>query len=299
MMNILIAGGTGFVGTALSNKLVKQNHHVYIITRNPYQYANRDQLTYVGYDSPIENLPKIDAVINLAGESLFGRWTIKKKARILNSRLTSTNRIIDMIAQFEQKPAVFINASAVGFYGMNNDIIFTEKTTDADSDFLAMVTNQWEQTAKRATDYGIRTVYARFGIILDKHEGALSHMKLPFQFFVGGKIGTGEQWMSWIHIEDCVNMILFAMNNEDISGPLNVTAPNPQRNKNFTKTLGKTLKRPTYFSLPKSLAKLALGEMSSLVTGGQFVYPDKALQHRFTFKYPHLHDALKNIFKNG
>lgn len=297
-MNVLIAGGTGFVGSELSKKLIAQNHHVFIVTRNPQHYSNGGQLTYIDYDTHINTLPKMDVVINLAGESLFGRWTRNKKAHIINSRIKSTNRLIDMMGQFEQKPNVFINASAVGFYGMNNEIIFTEKTTDSDTDFLANVTNKWEQTAKRASEFGIRTVYARFGIILDKHAGALSLMKLPFQSFVGGKIGTGEQWMSWIHLDDCVNMLLFAIHNDTITGPLNVTAPNPQRNKHFARTLGKVLKRPTVFSVPKPLAKLALGEMSSLITGGQFVYPDKALQHRFTFKFPHLHDALKNIFKN-
>lgn len=297
-MNVLITGGTGFIGSALTKKLIEQHNKVFIVTRNPHHYPNSRQLTYIGYDTHTNTLPKMDAVINLAGESLFGRWTANKKARIINSRLKSTNRIIDMMEQFEQKPDVFISASAVGFYGMNNGIIFTEKTTESDTDFLATVTNNWEQTAKQANEFGIRTVYARFGIILDKHAGALSLMKIPFQSFVGGKIGTGEQWMSWIHLEDCVNMLLFAIHNDTITGPLNVTAPNPQRNKHFTNTLGKVLKRPAVFSVPEPLARLALGEMSSLVTSGQFVYPDKALQHHFEFKFPHLHTALKNIFKN-
>lgn len=296
-MNILIAGGTGFVGSALTKKLIEQKNNVFIVTRNPHRHSQSKQLTYVGYNTPVESFPKIDAVINLAGESLFGRWTVKKKERIITSRITSTNRMIDMVEQFNQKPRVFINASAVGFYGMNDEIIFTEKSAQPAFDFLATVTNKWEQTAKKAEDFGVRTVYSRFGIILDKHAGALSLMKIPFQSFVGGKIGSGKQWMSWIHIDDCVNMILFAIYNDVITGPLNVTAPYPQRNKQFTNTLGKTLKRPTFFSVPKGMANIALGEMSSLITGGQFVYPDKALQHNFNFKFPHLHDALKNIFK--
>lgn len=296
-MNVLIAGGTGFVGSALTTKLIEQNNSVFIITRNPNRSSQSEQLTYFSYDVAADSLPKIDVVINLAGESLFGRWTDKKKERIINSRINSTKRIIDLVEKLEQKPHVFINASAVGFYGMNDDMVFTEKTTQPASDFLAIVTHRWEQTAKRAEQLGIRTIYARFGIILDKHAGALSLMKLPFQAFVGGKLGSGKQWMSWIHIEDCVNMLLFAMKNNDLRGPLNVTAPYPQHNKQFTKTLGKVLKRPTLFSVPESMARFALGEMSSLITGGQFVYPDKALQHHFVFKYRHLEPALNNLFK--
>lgn len=298
-MNILIAGGTGFIGTALTNKLIEQRHYVYIVSRNPHKYSNRGHITYVDYDVSTNQLPKIDAVINLAGESLFGRWTDQKKQRILASRMESTEQIINLIERLEQKPAVFINASAVGFYGMDNETIFTEQTNVAGSDFLAKITDAWERTAKRAETLGVRVVFARFGIILAKQDGALSLMRIPFQSFIGGKIGEGEQWMSWIHIDDCVNMLLFAIHNGAISGPLNITAPHPVRNKQFTTILGKTLKRPTMFTVPERIARVALGEMSSLVTKGQFVYPDKAFQNHFDFTFPHLQDALIDIFKKS
>src|SRR5699024_4347699 len=213
----------------------------------------------------------------LAGESLFGRWTESKKRHILNSRLESTNKILDFIAQLDEKPVVFINASAIGFYGMDNERIFTEDTKEPGTDFLAHVTTEWEKAAQRAKTLGIRTVYTRFGIILAKDAGALSVMKLPFQSFLGGKVGSGKQWMSWIHIDDCVNMLIFAKNNDEISGPLNVTSPFPKRNEQFSKILGTTLKRPTFFTLPKGVMSSALGDMSLLITEGQYVYPDKAL----------------------
>lgn len=296
-MNILITGGTGFVGTALTNKLIEQDNHVFIMTRSPDKYTDEENVKYISYDETKENLPKIHAVYNLAGESLFGRWTESKKRNILNSRLESTNKILDFIAQLDEKPVVFINASAVGFYGMDNERIFTEDTKEPGTDFLAHVTTEWEKAAQRAKTLGIRTVYTRFGIILAKDAGALSVMKLPFQSFLGGKVGSGKQWMSWIHIDDCVNMLIFAKNNDEISGPLNVTSPFPKRNEQFSKILGTTLKRPTFFTLPKGFMSSALGDMSLLITEGQYVYPDKALEHHFTFKFPHLTDALHDIFQ--
>lgn len=296
-MNILIAGGTGFIGTALTNKLLEQNNDLYILTRQPNRRSDDERVNYFSYDLSPDHLPRIDAVINLAGESLFGRWTKQKKERILRSRIHSTTQIINLMKEMDQKPQVFINASAVGFYGMNQHVIFTENTKEAASDFLANVTNIWEETAKQAEQVNIRTVYARFGIVLARDAGALSIMKLPFQSFIGGKVGSGEQWMSWIHLEDCINMLLFAMKNESINGPLNITSPYPKRNKDFTKILGKTLNRPTLLSAPKPLVKLALGEMGSLITEGQFAYPNKALRYNFNFKYTHLYEALHNIFQ--
>ncbi|HZW67642.1 MAG TPA: TIGR01777 family oxidoreductase [Pseudogracilibacillus sp.] len=296
-MNILITGGTGFVGTALKNKLIEQGNHVFIMTRSPDKYRDEDKIKYISYDEVKEDLPKIHAVYNLAGESLFGRWTESKRRSILNSRIDSTNKILDFIAQLDERPDVFINASAVGFYGMDNERIFTEETREPGSDFLAHVTTEWEKNAQRSETLGIRTVYARFGIILAKDAGALSLMKLPFQSFVGGKVGRGKQWMSWVHLEDCVNILIFAKDNKKISGPLNVTSPFPKRNEQFSKLLGTALKRPAFFTLPKGIISSVLGDMSSLITEGQYVYPDKALEHDFIFTFPQLTDALHDIFQ--
>lgn len=297
-MNVLIAGGTGFIGTALTEKLVGQGTKVFILTRQPQHYEKNKFVTYLDYDTDVNKLPKLTAVINLAGESLFGRWTQRKKERILSSRIDITEQVIRLIDELNEKPDVFINASAIGFYGMNRNTIFTEKTTKPANDFLANVTYNWEQTAMQAEKLNVRTVLARFGIVLDKHDGALSLMNLPFKQFVGGKIGSGEQWMSWIHLEDCVNMLFFAIQKKNITGPLNITAPYPQRNRRFTKTLGRVMKRPTMITVPKRVIQLTLGEMGSLITEGQFVYPKKALQHHFSFTFPHLKEALKNILRN-
>ena len=296
-MNVLIAGGTGFIGQHLKRKLVAENNQVFILTRNVDKYTNEPKVTYINYHHSIKQLPSIDVVINLAGETLFGFWTKKKKEAILSSRINTTNSIITLMKEMNPKPKTFISASAVGFYGMDDEMIFTEETTESGADFLATVTKKWEDTAKQAEKLQVRTVFARFGIVLDRNNGALPLMSLPVKSFVGGKIGSGKQWMSWIHIDDCVNLILYAIENEAISGPLNITAPTPKRNSEFTKILGDTLRRPTLLPVPAKMMQLILGDMSSLITEGQFVVPKKALDHNFTFNFPHLHEALQNIFQ--
>ena len=207
-MNVLIAGGTGFIGSRLVQKLVEEDCHVYVLTRYPKQYQNSEHVTYISYQFPLKRLPTIHAVVNLAGESLFGYWTSEKKKKILASRISITETLTQMMMQMETKPRVFVSASAVGFYGMDETKIFTENTTKPGDDFLASVTVQWEKTAQIAEDLGIRTVYTRFGIVLDRKNGALPLMSLPIKLFLGGKIGTGSQWISWIHIDDCINLIM-------------------------------------------------------------------------------------------
>ena len=292
-MNILISGGTGFVGKSLTSSLNEDGHHVYILTRSPDNYTNREKITFINYDFPIEELPTLHAVINLAGESLFGYWTKAKKEAILNSRMEATQKLIDLIKKMHRKPDVFISGSAVGFYGTSEDLMFTEATLQPGKDFLAKVVVQWEKTAKQAEEIGVRTVFSRFGIILGK-EGALPMMALPVKMFAGGKIGNGEQWMSWIHVEDAVKLIRFCIDNERISGPVNVTAPHPKRNKDFTKVLAKVLRRPYWVTTPSPFIYTALGEMSLLILKGQYVLPQKAIDHDFQFDYPYLEEALKD-----
>lgn len=240
-MNVLIAGGTGFIGNHITNELTKRNDQVFILTRHVNKYNDNENVKYISYDNVLNELPTIDVVINLAGESLFGYWTKQKKEKILQSRINATTKLIELIKQMDKKPKTFISASAIGYYGTSDERIFTEQTTESGDDFLATVTRKWETTAKEAEQLGIRTVYTRFGIVLDRKNGALPLMTLPVKTFVGGKIGSGKQWMSWIHIDDCVKLLLFAIDHESISGPLNITAPNPKRNNEFTKMLGETL----------------------------------------------------------
>lgn len=298
-MNYLITGGTGFVGQSLINKLIENNHHAYVLTRSPKKHPNEPQVTYISFEHNVSRLPKIHGVINLAGESIFGRWTETKKEKILSSRLKVTEKTIQLIAKMDTTPHVFINASAVGFYGMSNSVIYTEDTNTPANDFLADVVAKWEKAALSAEDLGMRTVRARFGIILDKNNGALSMMDIPFKGFIGGKIGNGEQWMSWVHIDDVVDLIYFSLTNDNVEGPINATAPNPLRNKDFTAVLGNVLNRPYLFTVPKTIIDLALGEMGQLITRGQYVLPKKAKEYGYNFHYPHLNEALESIYKNN
>lgn len=295
-MNILLFGGTGFVGTNIVKALQTRKNHVYIVTRSPNKYNNTSHITYLSYEHNFYKLPTIDAVINLAGESLFGYWTKKKKDRILHSRLETTERVIEIIQQLKQKPNVLINSSAIGYYGTSENRIFTEDTTTAGNDFLASVVTKWEQAAKQAETLNIRTVYARFGLILG-NGGSLPLMSLPVKLFVGGKVASGNQWISWIHIDDVVGLILYCIQHVQISGPLNFTAPQPMQNKDFMKILAKTLNRPYYFPTPHFLTRTVLGEMSLLINEGQFVLPKRAEKFDYPFKYPKIEKALQDIFQ--
>lgn len=295
-MNILLTGGTGFIGSHLVKRLAREEDHVYVLTRHPKQHQDTAFVSYISYNYPISRLPFIHAIVNLAGESIFGYWTEEKKEAILKSRIKTTEKLIHIMTQMETKPDVFISGSAIGYYGMADNLIFTENTQTSSDDFLASVVSEWEKTAQAAEDLGVRTVYTRFGVILDRYQGALPKMALPIQLFAGAKIGTGSQWLSWIHIDDCVRMLLFALENKAIAGPLNVTAPHPKQNESFTKILAHVLKRPALLSVPAPVLKTVLGQMHVLVTKGQYVLPKKAIDHDFTFQYPHLEDALKNLY---
>src|SRR5690625_57915 len=293
-MNILITGGTGFVGWKLTHALLEKGHHVYILTRSPEKHINTSQITYYDYEQPAETFPAIHGVVNLAGESLFGYWSKQKKEAILTSRIETTEKVIDLIKQLHKKPDVLINGSAIGYYGVSEDLVFTEKTTKPGDDFLAKVVMEWENAAKQAEELNIRTVYTRFGVILGD-EGALPYMQLPVKLFAGGKIGTGEQWVSWVHIEDVIGLILFCLSNQHIAGPVNITAPHPNRNKDFTKIMAAELKRPYWFKVPYPFIRIAIGEMSQLIAKGQYVLPGKAQDWNFPFSFPYLKDALRNL----
>lgn len=299
-MNIAITGGTGFVGNALTDSLIKDGHHPYILTRYPSGKPAKTNVTYVEWlgenSRPEKDLHGIDAIVNLAGESInSGRWTEERKKRILNSRIEATREVVRIIGELEQKPEVLVNASAIGFYGMSETETFTEESASIADDFLAKVVQRWENEAEQAEEHGVRPVFTRFGIILGE-EGALPRMVLPYKMFAGGTVGSGEQWLSWVHIDDVAGMIRFAIENEQILGPLNVTTPHPEKMRAFGKEIGKVLNRPHWIPAPGFALKIALGEMSSLVLNGQRVLPEKAQKHSYSFHYQNLHDALQNIF---
>lgn len=297
IVNYLISGGTGFIGKQIARSLNNQGHHTYILTRSIKNKVNTANTSYISYDDPAEKLPPIEGVINLAGESLFGYWSANKKNEIMASRLAATNHVIELVNNMKTKPSVFINGSAVGYYGMTEDLIFTEKTAKPGNDFLANVVMNWEQTAKQIESMRIRTIYARFGVVLGK-EGALPLMALPVKLFAGGKIGTGEQWISWIHINDVVNLMQFCLFNKQIEGPVNFTAPNPKRNKEFMQKLAEVLNRPNWIHTPSTIINIAIGEMGQLITKGQYVLPKNATNHGYEFHYPELIDALNHLYKN-
>lgn len=302
-MKIAIAGGTGFVGSALTEYLLSQNHEVYILTRSSAKSSSHRNLSYVEWlqenSQPEQSLNNIDAFINLAGESISsGRWTEQRKRRILETRINSTRAIIDILSKLETKPSVFINASAVGYYGVSLNEAFTEKSTIHGSDFLAQTVKSWEDEAQKASSLGIRTVLCRFGIILGKNEGALPRILLPYKLFIGGTVGSGEQWLSWVHIEDVVHMIEFAILNKQLSGTVNVTAPNPVKMNEFGKTIAETMNRPHWLPAPSFALKYLLGEMSMIVLEGQKALPNKLQQFGYHFSYSHLNQALKNLIKS-
>ncbi|MGY4690550.1 TIGR01777 family oxidoreductase [Salibacterium sp. K-3] len=298
-MNILAAGGTGLVGSALTGYLTGLGHHVFILTRNASSKQNKDLVTFVEWlqpgARPEDHLPDIDAVINLAGASINSRWTEKQKQKILQSRLDAAGEINRLIGALDRSPEVLINASAVGWYGTSKTAEFTEKSSPANSNFLQHVCEQWEKEASRAADAGVRTVLARFGLILDDSGGALPKMMFPYKLFAGGPIGSGDQWYSWVHLQDVIQLICFAIHHKNMEGPLNVTAPNPERMREFGRKLGSTLNRPHWAPVPAFVIRTALGDMSTLILEGQKVIPQKALQHGFSFTYPNLEKALQNI----
>lgn len=299
-MHIVIAGGSGFVGKALQELLLNTDYEVTILTRSPNKIKQTDRLRTVQWlvdqSEPEKQLGKVDAIVNLAGESINGlRWTKSKKERILKSRIIVTKEINRIISRLEKKPKVLVNASAVGYYGMSEEKTFTEADGSPGTDFLAAVVNKWEKEARKAEQYGVRTVIARFGIVLGQ-DGALPLMAFPYKIGVGGTIGSGEQWVSWVHVADVAGMIQFAIEHQEISGPLNVTAPKPLKMKEFGKTIGIVLHRPHWLPVPSWLLKGLLGEMSEMLINGQQVLPKKAHTHGYVFKYPNLNQALNDSF---
>lgn len=300
-MRVALTGGTGFVGRALTKELVQNGHQIFILTRHASQTINRENITYVSWlnkeDSPEEMLEGIDAIINLAGESInSGRWTEARKKRILDSRVSATREVLRIADQLKRKPTVLINASAIGYYGTSLSTSFSEDSSIKGEDFLARTVQQWEAEALKANELDIRTVCCRFGIILDQADGALPRIALPYKLFAGGTVGSGEQWVSWIHLKDVVNGILFSIENENVVGPVNFTAPNPVKMKEFGQTLGKALHRPHWIPAPGFALKAALGEMSMLILEGQKVLPAKLTASGYPFQFKNLHEALEDIY---
>jgi uncharacterized protein (TIGR01777 family) len=297
-MRIVIAGGTGFIGTALSARLLERGHSVIMLARSPSRASDSSSQEWVHWDpfSP-GSWEKVingsDGVINLAGEPIADkRWTASQKEKIRSSRIGVTRAVVASIAKAGQKPKWLINGSAVGYYGPRGEEVVTEKA-EAGDDFLGRTCREWEEEASKAEDGGLRVVRLRTGIVVGKGGGALSKMVPPFKFFVGGPLGGGKQWMPWIHLEDEVGLIEFLMENSNAHGPINATAPNPETMKDFCRTLGKVLHRPCWAPVPSFVLHLLLGEMADMLLTGQRALPAEAQRLGYRFRYPLLQGALE------
>lgn len=304
-MNVLIFGGTGFVGRNLTEELLANGYQVNVVTRNPQKTANRleNKIQVIEWDnisplSSIYKLDQIDVVINLAGESIGSRrWTNSVKEEIIASRIRTTGAIVAAINNGTIQPKVIINASAVGYYGLCEDEEITE-SEEVGLDFLAQVCREWENEAYKVQNNLTRVVTIRIGVVLG-NEGALNRMALPFKFYIGGPLGTGNQWLSWIHIQDLTSMIRFIIEHQELAGPINAVAPNPVRMGDFSKILGKVLNRPSWLPVPEILLKIALGQMAEMLLHGQRAVPKKILSADFEYRFPKLKAALENARGTG
>lgn len=297
-MKVLITGGLGFVGTQLSIRLLGRGHQVTVVDHSPEPRAYTPQdVGYVSADTSIkgawqEHVSHQDAVINLAGASIFTRWDKKTKQLIYESRILTTRNVVE--AMPEKRGTVLCSTSAVGYYGHRGDEELTEDDTPG-GDFLAKVCIDWENEARKAIGKGVRVAITRFGIVLGKTGGALGKMIPAFKKFVGGPLGTGDQWFSWIHMEDLLNAFMFVFEKQDISGPVNFCSPNPVRNRDLAKTLGRILSRPSVVKTPAFMLRLVLGEFGSVLLEGQRVIPAQLVKHGFTFHYPEIMGALQEV----
>lgn len=294
--NVAISGGSGMVGTALRDLLATAGHSSLTITRSA---KDNDSKSLVwnpdsGLKTP-ERLEGVDCVVHLAGENIAsGRWTKSLKDRIRRSRVEGTRNLVKSIAAVESRPRTFICASATGFYGDRGDTVLDESAS-AGEGFLADVCREWEHEAHAATELGLRVVCVRIGVVLSPKGGALAKMLLPFKLGLGGIIGSGRQYWSWIGLHDLARVLAFCIENQSVNGPVNAVSPNPMTNYDFTKGVGKALHRPTLFPMPAFAAKLALGEMAGqLLLPSTRVVPRKLQENGFQFDYPELTNCLEH-----
>ena len=295
-MNVLVSGATGLVGSALIPGLESAGHSVRRLVRVRPPAGSPDILwDPMGSVDPVGGIEGFDAVVHLAGESVAARWTRDRKVRILNSRKLGTMTVASAVARSQRPPRVVVSASAVGYYGNRGDELLTEESPSG-SDFLADVARQWEAALAPATQAGVRTVMLRIGFILSPRGGGLARMLPPFRMGLGGRLGSGRQWMSWISIDDVVGAIQHALATDALRGPVNAVAPHPVSNAEFTRTLGRVLGRPTLFPVPSFAAHLALGEMAeALLLSSQRVQPVKLQASGFQFRHPELEGALREL----
>lgn len=300
-MKVAITGATGLIGKKIVKKLVDRGDQVLVLTRSVEKTkglfsANVDLVEWDIKSKDLQTkLEGVDAIIHLAGENVMGkRWNDEHKNKILESRIIGTRSIVDAIYKMENRPKVLVGASAVGYYG--NREIQVDELSNVGTGFLADVVKAWENETVKVEMLNVRRVNVRIGIVLDKNEGALAKLLTPFRLFVGGALGSGNQWFPWVHVEDVVDLFLFSLDN-NINGVVNAVSPDIVRMNEFCKVLGKMMKRPSYFNVPEFVLKLVIGEAAEVILTGANVSPKRTIELGYKFIYPNLKSALKEILE--
>jgi hypothetical protein len=300
-MRVIITGGTGLIGRALTRGLSTQGHEIVLLSRRPEKAVDLppgtraerwDGRTRAGWGALANGA---DAIVNLAGENLAaGRWTPEQKTRIRESRIHAGQAVVEAVEEAAEKPRLVIQASGLGYYGCRGEETITEETAPGD-DFLAQVAVEWEASTAAVESSGVRRAVIRTAPVLSMEDGAFPRMIRPFRFFVGGPLGNGQQWFPWIHIADEVGAIRFLIKNSAAKGPFNLTSPNPLRNADFARTLGRAMGRPASFPTPAFVLKLLFGEMASVLLGGQRAVPQGLLDLGFSFRFPDGESAMRDL----
>jgi len=295
-MKILISGASGLVGAAVAQSLTNDHHEIIRLVRRAPRSREEIEWNPDANKLDASGLNHIEAVVHLAGESIAsGRWNREKKARIRDSRVKGTRLLSETLANLSQPPRVLVSASAIGYYGDRGDEVLTEESAEGRG-FLAEVCREWEAATGAAQERGVRVIMMRFGMILSERGGALTKMMPPFKMGVGGRIGSGQQFISWVALDDVVGAIIYAIGTESLTGPINTVAPNPVTNEEFTRVLGRVLSRPTIFPLPAFAARLAFGEMADeLLLSSARVEPRRLLESGYRFRYADLESALRSM----
>ncbi len=297
-MKVAIFGGSGFIGQQLALELVKRGDEVLVVSR-----AAREPVSGMSYTTWAElseqpgQVEGFHAFVNLAGESINQLWTKRAKSRILNSRLDATRRVSELVDQLAVKPQVVVNGSGMSLYGYSEDEIFDDDSQSRLTDFLGQTVDAWERAADAIN--GCRIVKLRIGLVLGTSGGAFPLMMLPYRLFVGGRVGSGKQWHSWIHISDMIGIILHAIDHPNVEGSINCTGPEPVTNDRFGREIGRALGRPHWFPVPSLLMKTMLGEMSEVLLEGQRVLPSKIIAQGYTFQYPTIERAIDQLLNGG
>jgi uncharacterized protein len=300
-MNYLVTGASGFIGQHLTQALLDRGDSVHYLARRKSNRIDQRAIFHAWQTESqpvLEEVPLFHAVIHLAGEPVSQRWNTEVKRKIFDSRVDGTRHLVSALGKRSQPPAVLVSASAIGYYGNRGDEALTEDSAPG-SDFLAEVCIAWEREAARAREFGMRVVPIRISVVLGREGGALPKMLTPFRLGLGGRLGSGRQWMSWIHAGDLVRLILFAIENETVIDVLNGSSPDPVTNLEFTRALAKAVHRPALFPVPPAALRLALGEMAGAVLGSQKVLPQAAQRYGFAFRFPVLADALQELLRSA